>query len=117
MWRVLGFLLIISIYCAAPPLSTEMPGYVPIPVPRPPQVIHTVPPKPHHIDEEPECKQRHKIRIAVIDTGYGYQGKGSKAHLCKYGHRDFTGDDEYNHKNLTADPVPKDTVHGHGTNI
>jgi len=103
----------------------EVPGYVPqipiprpqIPIPRPQPPIHTKPPKPHRTEEEPKCKQTHKIRIAVIDTGFGYMGKGSKAHLCKYGHRDFTGYSEYNHKTFTPDPVPRDIDHGHGTNI
>lgn len=56
------------------------------------------------------------VKIAVIDTGFGFKGMGHKVHLCKQGHKDFSQEglvgDEYG----TADDVPLDT-HGHGTNI
>jgi subtilisin family serine protease len=58
------------------------------------------------------------IRVAIIDTGFGFNNFGNtvdSSHLCQYGHRDFTDDQQF--VNLgTVDPVPKD-LHGHGTNI
>lgn len=56
------------------------------------------------------------IRIGVIDTGFGYEGKGLIAPLCKYGHKDFGQDQFYSHTLGTKDPIPTD-VHAHGTNI
>lgn len=47
------------------------------------------------------------IKIAVIDTGFGYKGHGKEAKLCKDGHKDFT-----NHN--VGVPMDYD---GHGTNI
>lgn len=56
------------------------------------------------------------IRIAVIDTGFGYQGRGINARLCEEGHRDFSADQIYASNFHTKDQVPLD-MHGHGTNI
>lgn len=56
------------------------------------------------------------IRIAVIDTGFGYHDIGHGVQLCKYGHKDFTFTQKYTEDYGTVDPVPKDT-HGHGTNV
>lgn len=55
--------------------------------------------------------------VAIIDTGFGYSdvSRQSKV-LCKYGHKDFTGEDKFLENMNTVDPVPKDT-HGHGTNV
>jgi subtilisin family serine protease len=55
------------------------------------------------------------ITVAVIDTGFGYKGRGLGAKLCKYGHKDFTYG-EYTGDFDTVDQVPLD-VGGHGTNI
>ena len=54
--------------------------------------------------------------VAVIDTGFGYQGKGKEAKLCKYGHKNFTNITDYSMEYGTKDPIPADN-HGHGTNI
>lgn len=56
------------------------------------------------------------IKIAVVDTGFGYLDKGHAAHLCKYGHKDFTIDGQLTKAYGTAVPVPKD-INSHGTNI
>lgn len=49
------------------------------------------------------------IKVAVIDTGFGYDGRGKEAKLCKNGHKDFTVPN-------SPDSVPLD-VHSHGTNV
>jgi serine protease len=56
------------------------------------------------------------ITIAVIDTGFGYQDMGHSAHLCKFGHKDFTSDQNFSGAYPTKSPIPVDTM-GHGTNI
>jgi len=56
------------------------------------------------------------IKIAVIDTGFGFKGLGKNAKLCQEGHRDFSADQIYSNKYNTKDPIPVD-IHGHGTNI
>ncbi len=56
------------------------------------------------------------IIVAVIDTGFGYKGLGTKAKLCKQGHKNFTSDLDMAPNLNTEDPVPMD-YHGHGTNI
>ncbi len=56
------------------------------------------------------------IKIAVIDTGFGYQGRGINAKLCQEGHRDFSVDQLYASNFHTKDKVPLD-MNGHGTNI
>ena len=60
-----------------------------------------------------ECVKR-QVKIAVIDTGFGYNKLPKDANLCYWGHKDFTkkglryiGEDSF---------IPVDTV-GHGTNI
>lgn len=53
--------------------------------------------------------------IAVIDTGFGTQGKVYDAKLCKFGHRDFSHSDVV-YKTQDGTLVPGDT-HGHGTHI
>lgn len=55
------------------------------------------------------------IKIAVIDTGYGWNGLGQQTHLCQAGHKDFTSDKTFVPGYITQ-PVPLDR-HGHGTNI
>jgi hypothetical protein len=62
-----------------------------------------------------QCRKA-PIRIAVIDSGFGYLGKGHSAHLCKYGHKDFSFDAQYSVSYDTKVPVPLDT-NDHGTNI
>lgn len=56
------------------------------------------------------------ITIAVIDSGFGYRGAGHDAKLCKYGHKDFTKDNEYDMTYGTKDAIPLDK-YGHGTNV
>lgn len=56
------------------------------------------------------------IKIAVIDTGFGFNDVGHEARLCQYGHKDFTIDRQFTKNYATHTPVPLD-VHGHGTNI
>lgn len=56
------------------------------------------------------------IRIGVVDTGFGYIGRGHDAHLCQYGHKDFSVEQEYSADYGTKTPVPTD-LHGHGTNV
>lgn len=53
--------------------------------------------------------------MAVIDTGFGLDTMDLKVKLCKFGHKDFSGD-ETTTKFGTTDPVPLDK-HGHGTHI
>lgn len=55
------------------------------------------------------CKDE-PVKIAVVDTGFGYHGHGIEAKLCKSGHVDFTTNQK------PSDSVPLDTI-GHGTNI
>jgi len=65
--------------------------------------------------EAKDCRKS-PIKIAVIDSGFGYFGKGHKAHLCKYGHKDFSSDTAFYEAYNTEVRVPLD-IHGHGTNI
>lgn len=62
-----------------------------------------------------DCKDM-PVKIAVLDTGFGYQDKGHQAKLCNYGHMDFSIDRQFTKNYMTKTPVPLD-VHGHGTNI
>lgn len=61
-----------------------------------------------------ECLH-HQITIAVIDTGFGFQGRGKDAKLCDLGHRDFSNENWF-HDMGPTDLVPFDKE-GHGTNI
>lgn len=64
-----------------------------------------------------ECSERRPIVIAVLDTGFGHDWQGEeKAHLCNYGHKDFTFWGDSTDKFGTNDSVPLDE-HGHGTHI
>jgi len=56
------------------------------------------------------------IRIAVIDTGFGYEGHGAEAKLCPDGHKDFSDSQTYFPLFQRSPTVPIDT-YGHGTNI
>lgn len=56
------------------------------------------------------------VKIGVVDTGFGYQGKGGGTPLCQEGHKDFTNDQEFTQVVKTKDPVPLD-FNSHGTNI
>lgn|GEM_PF-1462004 len=56
------------------------------------------------------------VRVGVIDTGFGWHGVTKGAKLCNYGHKDFSGDNEYSMRFGTVVPVPSDS-NGHGTNI
>lgn len=57
------------------------------------------------------------IKIAVIDTGFGYKDMGHEAkHLCKFGHRNFSSNSDTSEAYGTKMPIPVDH-HGHGTNI
>jgi Subtilase family len=67
---------------------------------------------------EAEAKHcgKYPIKIAVIDTGFGYEDKGHTANLCRYGHKDFSIDRQFSGSFDTKVPVPLD-IHSHGTNI
>lgn len=54
--------------------------------------------------------------VAVLDTGFGFEGRGHEAKLCKFGHKDFSIDKRYSAQYGTKDKIPLD-IHGHGTNI
>lgn len=54
--------------------------------------------------------------IAVVDAGFGYNDRGHSAHLCNYGHKDFTIDRQFTKNYATVDPIPVDMA-GHGTNV
>jgi hypothetical protein len=56
------------------------------------------------------------IKIAVLDTGFGYHDRGHEALLCRYGHKDFTSERQFATTFDVKMPVPLDN-HGHGTNI
>lgn len=70
-------------------------------------------PKPKaHIET---CKEE-PIKVAVIDTGFDFGGQPIRgAHLCNYGHEDFTNGETMKHDKIWS-TVPLDTL-GHGTNI
>lgn len=56
------------------------------------------------------------IKVAILDTGFGFEDRGHEANLCKYGHKDFTRDGQFSSAYVTSSPVPID-FNGHGTNI
>jgi hypothetical protein len=57
------------------------------------------------------------ITVAVIDTGFGNTIDSlAEKHLCNYGHKDFTPDQQFAVGFKTLDRVPLD-LNGHGTNI
>lgn len=56
------------------------------------------------------------IRIAIVDTGFGFKSKGQEARLCKYGHKDFTEEQKFSDPTNDKLKVPLD-INGHGTNI
>ena len=57
------------------------------------------------------------IIIAVIDTGFAFtQESLAEKHLCKYGHKDFTPDQQWAKYLDTMDKIPLD-MHSHGTHI
>lgn len=62
-----------------------------------------------------KCRKE-PIKIAVIDSGFGFLNRGHGAKLCQYGHRDFTTDYYVSKSYNTKDVVPIDFM-GHGTNI
>ena len=53
--------------------------------------------------------------VAVIDTGFGVEGRSYDAKLCRFGHKDFTKAGVV-YKNSEGTVVPADR-HGHGTHI
>ena len=61
------------------------------------------------------CKQESN-RIAVIDTGFGYQYLGHEARLCAHGHKDFSVDNVSSNTYEPAAWIPVD-LNGHGTNV
>lgn len=100
-------------------------------------VAKKTPPPPKlgkHLPKKKPCNPGKKpVIIAVIDTGYGIDresfienGKGRgftsawkpkfDAKLCRFGHKDFSLDQEYTEEFDTVNAVPKD-LHGHGTHI
>jgi hypothetical protein len=60
--------------------------------------------------------QAKPIIVAVLDTGLKYNELSAKAHLCQYGHKDFTQEQNYESQFNTKDPVPRDILE-HGTNV
>lgn len=56
------------------------------------------------------------VIIAVVDSGFGYEGLGKEARLCKYGHKDFTTTGPKTLHPWPFEAVPPDYM-GHGTNI
>lgn len=54
------------------------------------------------------------IKIAVIDTGFGFNNVSEDTHLCKTGHKDFSSEQMFAVDSRTT--YPMDT-HGHGTNV
>ena len=66
--------------------------------------------------EAARCKKNKIVKIAVVDSGFGWNERGHGAKLCKYGHKDFSSDHQLTGSFDTKDPVPLDTM-GHGTNI
>lgn len=56
-----------------------------------------------------------QIKIAVIDTGFGYHGVDNNVPLCNVEHKDFTKSQMFTKRSLRTS-YPTDT-HGHGTNI
>src|SRR5271165_3404872 len=64
----------------------------------------------------PQCANRPPLVIAVVDSGFGYQSKGSEAKLCKVGHQDFTSEQKFYNVPGIKVPVPLD-LDSHGTNI
>jgi hypothetical protein len=63
------------------------------------------------------CDSKHKPAvIAVIDTGLKKTDESVNAHLCKYGHKDFTSQRMFSKFPGIPTPVPTD-IHGHGTNV
>ena len=85
----------------------------------PPQAEKPAPKRvgPHRIVRPPASLNVQKpLVIAVIDTGMGWQGKGQDAHLCQFGHKDFTTKQEFSPFFHLHDKVPQD-LHSHGTHI
>jgi subtilisin family serine protease len=56
------------------------------------------------------------VKIAVLDTGFGYKQKNFNIKLCSMGHRDFTSDQRFMTDDDSNISVPRDE-HGHGTNV
>jgi hypothetical protein len=69
----------------------------------------------HSVGLSGKCVKR-QIRIAVIDTGFGYSGIKKDTKLCGIGHTDFSKDHNFIYMRPLSNLIPKDTV-GHGTNI
>jgi len=60
--------------------------------------------------------QCNPVKVAVIDTGFGFDDRGLDAKLCQTGHRDYSGENIFTNTYHTQDLIPLDTI-GHGTNI
>lgn len=54
------------------------------------------------------------IRIAIVDSGFGYEGRGKEANLCLDGHKDFSKGQVFYVVNGIKVPLDLDD---HGTNI
>lgn len=61
-----------------------------------------------------ECNKQ--LRVAIIDTGFGYNNLGYGANLCDSGHKDFTDDGWLIGNSHTGKYIPLDLI-GHGTNV
>jgi subtilase family protein len=53
-------------------------------------------------------------RVAVIDTGFGFNHAKNDSHLCKTGHRDFSNDQMFSVDGKVIYPID---LMGHGTNV
>jgi serine protease len=70
---------------------------------------------PYNSNVYAKCSDK-PVRVAVIDTGFGYKGRGKGVRLCKTGHKDFSSDQLYVKYPDVIDPVPMD-IESHGTNV
>lgn len=66
----------------------------------------------HNIPGQDRDKQ---LIVVVIDSGFGFNDIRDSAHLCRFGHKDFTTQQEYYNRENQGN-VPKDND-GHGTHI
>lgn len=64
---------------------------------------------------EAKCAKR-TVKIAVLDTGFGYNDLGHDANLCKYEHMDFSVEKQFTSNYNTKTSIPLD-IHSHGTNV
>lgn len=73
-------------------------------------------PKSFHKPQMVRKCTKKPLVVAIIDTGFGFRGLGKEAHLCKFGHKNFSSSQDETMEYGTQDPIPLDR-HGHGTNV